>query len=406
MKRILSSAIVVGLIMGGTAYAQQDDLAALKAELRKQQEIIAALMKKVEELESKQATAPSREELQQETTAQQERVTALEENLLGRVNLTGYYSFEYINEDSPAVGAFRQHQLAFFISRQVNRWNFFSEVEFEYAPAYDAVNQVFSRGNGGIKVERAWMEYSHNRYFSVRAGKQFFPTYWQVYHFPHLTLSTQRPLNASSTLFPREFVGASVYGTMSKPVGASEFGVGYNVYIANNQVPDDGRRDQRDEKALGGKVQLQFPVAGRLKKFDVAVDGYRGRLSNARATQASDTIWGMDTQLEIDRFLFLGEYARGNSLRVKRFGYYLQPAVRLNDELVAFYRAERVEDPQPIRGGTIGIRHLTGVNFRPEAQISLKLEYFRTLPRLRAFSPSDPRNKPSNGVATSAVYFF
>lgn len=406
MKRILSLVIVLGLAMSGTAYAQQDELAALKTELRKQQEIIAGLMKKVEELESKQAAAASREELQLETNTQQERVSSLEENLLGRINLSGYYTFEYINEDSPAVGAFRQHQLTFFVAKQVNRWSFFSEVEAEYAPAFDATNQVFSRGNGGMKVERAWMEYSHNRYLNVRGGKQFIPTYWQVYHFPHLTLSTQRPINTASTLFPREFVGATIYGSASRPVGGSEFGVGYNLYVANNQVPDDGRRDQLDEKALGGKLQFQFPVAGRLKKLDVAADVYRGRLTNARVTQASDTIWGLDTQIEIDRFYFLGEYARGDSLGVTRFGYYLQPAVRLGSELIAFYRNERVDDPQPVRGGTIGIRHLTGVNFRPVPPVSLKLEYFRTLPRLRAFSPSDPRNKPSNGVATSAVFFF
>ena len=82
MKRILSSVIVLSLAMGGAAHAQQDELAAVKAELLKQQEIIAGLMKKVEELEKKQATVATRDDLERETHSQQERVNSMEEQLL------------------------------------------------------------------------------------------------------------------------------------------------------------------------------------------------------------------------------------------------------------------------------------------------------------------------------------
>ena len=406
MKRILSCVIVLGLAMGGTAHAQQDELAAVKAELLKQQEIIAGLMKKVEELEKKQATVATRDDLERETHSQQERVNSMEEQLLSKANLTGYYAIEYINSDSPAAGAFRQHFLSFFVSKQINHWSFFTETEFEYAPHFDGSGRELETAAGEIKIENAWMEYNHNRHFNVRVGKQLFPQYWQTYHYPSLTFSTQRPINAEATLFPREFVGAMMYGSASAPMGASEVAVGYKVYVGNNQVPDSGRKDQTDSKAVGAKLQFQFPTAGRLKKFDVAADLYRGKLSNEEATLATDTIWGLDAQIEVDRFLFFGEYARGSSLGTARYGYYLQPALRLAPQWVAFYRNERVDDPQPIRGGTIGTRHVTGINFRPVPQISFKGEYFRTLPRLRALSPSDPKNKPTNGVATSLVFFF
>lgn len=406
MKRILVLVTILSLAVGGTAYAQQDELAAVKAELLKQQAVIAGLMKKVEELESRQASSASRAELQQETESQQERTNSLEGVLLGKANLTGYYALEYISDDSPAVGAFRQHFLSFFISKQFDHWTFFTETEFEYAPHFDASNGDFETANGEIKIENAWMEYNHSRHFNVRVGKQLFPQYWQTYHYPSLAFSTQRPINTAGTLFPREFVGAMIYGSTSAPAGASEFGVGYKVYVGNNQVPDFGRRDETDGKAVGGKLQFQFPVAGRLKKFAVAADVYKGKLTNEDVTLGSDTIWGLDTQLEVDRFLFLGEYARGNSLGTRRYGYYLQPAVRLAPQWVAFYRNERVDDPRPVRGGTIGIRHATGINFRPVPQISFKAEFFRTLPRLRAFGASDPKNKPTNGLATSAVFFF
>lgn len=413
MKRILSAVIVLGLAFGGTAHAQQDELAAVKAELQKQQEIVASLMKKMEELEAKQTTIAVRDDLQQETRSQQERLTSLEEQLVNKANLTGYYAFEYINtnspvagEDTPVVGAFRQHFLSFFVSKQINHWNFFTETEFEYAPHFDASARDFETADGEIHIENAWMEYNHNRHFNVRVGKQLFPQYWQTYHYPSLTFSTQRPINTSGTLFPREFVGAMVYGTASAPSGASEVAVGYKVYVGNNQVPDFGRRDEADGKAVGAKLQFQFPTAGRLKKFDVAADVYRGKLTNEDATLASDTVWGLDSQIEVDRFLLFGEYARGSSLGTERYGYYLQPAIRLTPQWVAFYRNERVDDPQPIRDGAYGSRHVGGINFRPVPQISLKGEYYRTLPRLQTLSPSDPRNQPTNGLAISLVYFF
>ncbi len=405
--------IVLGLAMGGTAHAQQDELEAVKAELRRQQEIIAGLMKKIEELESKQATTAIREDPQQEVHSQQERINSLEEQLVSKANLTGYYTFEYINtnspvvaEDTPVVGAFRQHFLSFFISKQINHWTFFSETEFEYGPNFDASAGDFETANGEIHVENAWMEYNYNRHFNVRVGKQLFPQYWQTYHYPSLTFSTQRPINTAGTLFPQEFVGAMMYGSASVPVGASEVAVGYKVYVGNNQVPDFGRQDQTDGKAVGAKLQFQFPAAGRLKKFDVAADVYRGKLANEEATLASDTVWGLDTQIEVDRFLLFGEYARGSSLGTERYGYYLQPGIRLTPQWVAFYRNEGVDDPRPIRGGTIGTRNVTGINFRPVPQISLKVEYYRTLPRLRILSSSDQRNQPTNGFATSLVFFF
>lgn len=406
MRRFWGAVIVAWVAMSGRAWAQPDELAALKAELRKQQEIIASLVKKVEELESRQREGVTRQQLAQEITAQQEALNSVGERLAGRANLSGYYAFEYVNDDSPTIGAFRQHFLSFFVSKQINRWNFFSETEFEYAPHFDASSRSFSTADGEVKIEAAWAEYQFDRAFNVRVGKQLFPQYWQVYHYPNLTLSTNRPINTTGTLFPREFVGAMLYGSTSTPVGTSELGVGYKVYVANNQVPDAGRRDQLDSKAVGARLQFELPKRGRLRKFDVATDMYRGKLSNTQVKQTSDTIWGFDTQIEVDRLLVFGEYARGNSRGRQRYGYYFQPAVRLQDEWVAFYRVERVDDPEPVLGGTIGIRHLAGANFRPLPEIAVKAEYFRTLPRLRAFPSTDPRNRPSNGFAASAVVFF
>ena len=91
-----------------------------------------------------------------------------------------------------------------------------------------------------MAVENAWMEYNHNRYLSVRVGKQLSPQYWWQHRYPNLTYSTSPPIYLRE-LFPPELVGAMVRGQVSRPVGNSEFGVGYSLYAANNNFEGNAR---------------------------------------------------------------------------------------------------------------------------------------------------------------------
>ena len=411
MKGILGSMMALAMLAGTTAWAQQSELTELKAELRRQQEVIAGLIKKVEELETKQSNTVSRADLEQETKTQEEAVQSLGESISNRVNLAGYYNFRYFNEDSPAVGAFQQHHLALILSKQLRRWNFLMELELQNEPHHreggeegeESEGSTDISGEGIISVENAWMEYNQSRFLNLRVGKQLSPQYWWQHRYPNLTYSTTRPIFLRE-LFPPELTGAMIHGSAGKAVGASELAVGYKLYVANNEVPNSDRQDLRDGKAWGGKLELRLPVAGRLKRLDFAADLYNGKLFT-HDVLATDTVWGFESQLEVDRFLLNTEYARGNSLGQRRFGYYVQPAVRVHERWLAFYRVERLDSPRIERDET---RHLAGINFRPFAQIALKLEFYRALPRhLEGNNEnSESRNKATNGVATSAVFFF
>lgn len=416
MKRIFCTMTVWAMALSGTAWAQQSELAELKAELQKQQEAIAGLIKKVEALEKKQTNTVSREELKQEAQTQQETVNSLRESFLSKVNLAGYYNFRYVNDDSPVVGSFQQQNLALLLSKQLQRWNFLLEVELQNVPHHREILPTEGEGEGekgtsedisaegAFSVENAWMEYNHSRNFNVRFGKQLAPQYWWSHRYPNLTYSTTVPIHLRD-LFPPELVGGMIYGSAAKPVGTSEFGFGYKFYVANNEVPNSSLGDLRDRKAVGGRMEFRMPVKGRLKRFDFATDLYSGRIGLSKDMISSDTVWGFEEQIEWNRFSLYGEYARGNNLGARRFGYYLQPAARLSDQWLAFYRVERLSVPSAGRDET---RHLAGINFRPFPQIALKLEYVRSLlaPEEFTLSPSESRRNRSNGVATSAVFFF
>ncbi len=122
-------------------------------------------------------------------------------------------------------------------------------------------------------------------------------------------------------------------------------------------------------------------------------------------TLAEDNVVGFETQLEVSQFLFQTEWARGKSLEQTRTGYYVQPAYRIDEDWITFYRLEQLESPRIQRAER---RHLAGVNYRPYPQIAFKGELYRSQPLERDFihAEGDEESKPFNGIATAAVFFF
>jgi len=203
MKRTLWLAALMAVAISRPAWAQQDELARLKAELANQQAIIARLIQQVEELEKKAQVAVTRDDLEAEAKAQQDAVDSVRENLLGRVNLNGYYNFRFSADSSETPAAFQQHHLGVLMGKQLGRFNFLMELELQNVPHHPEISRepdesggeahsegtgasvgeagsetgIDVSGEGQVAVENAWMEYNHNRYLNVRVGKQLSPQY-------------------------------------------------------------------------------------------------------------------------------------------------------------------------------------------------------------------------------------
>lgn len=430
MKRIVIIIIAVTAVLfvadARPAWAQSE-IASLRAEIAKQQVLIAQLLKRIEAIERQPPpVAPIVEDLQDDISAQEESVASLREAVTSRVNLNGYYNFRFSADGSDEPVAFQQHHLGVLMAKQRGRFNFLMELELQNVPHHPEIagehreegeheegeerheseggHEEDISGEGQVAVENAWMEYNHNRLLSVRVGKQLSPQYWWQNHYPNLTLSTALPIYLRE-LFPAELVGVTVQGTVARPVGTSEFGVGYKFYVANNNFEGNSRTDRRDGKSWGARGQVRFPTSRVLRRFDVAVDMYRGHVGLTDNELAEDNVAGFETQLEISRFLLQTEWARGQSLGLTRTGYYVQPALRLHQDWISFYRAEQLESPRIRRAER---RHIAGLNYRPYPQIAFKGEFYRSQPLERDFTHSegDEENKPFNGFATAAVFFF
>jgi hypothetical protein len=140
-------------------------------------------------------------------------------------------------------------------------------------------------------------------------------------------------------------------GNAARPVGNSELGFGYKFYVANNNFEGNSQSDLSDAKSWGARGQVRFPVSGAVRRIDVAADIYRGKVGLTDNTLAEDNVFGFESQIEISSFLFQTEWARGKSLEQTRTGFYLQPAWRIDEDWITFYRAEQLESPRiPARG--------------------------------------------------------
>src|SRR5688572_29541679 len=217
------------------ALAQQNEMAALRAEIAKQQVLIAQLLKRIEALEQQPDGARSSvQDVQDDIKAQEDSVNSLREIVNSRVNLNGYYNFRFSADGSEEPTAFQQHHLGVLMAKQLGRFNFLMELELQNVPHHPEIRSEEPEhgdgeegheagegdisGEGQVAVENAWMEYNHNRLFSVRVGKQLSPQYWWQNHYPNLTLSTALPIYLRE-LFPAELVGVTVQGSAARPVG-------------------------------------------------------------------------------------------------------------------------------------------------------------------------------------------
>src|SRR5688572_16721981 len=305
------------LFVGGShpVSAQQNEIAVLRAEIAKQQVVIAQLLNRIEALEKQTPPAAATvQNLQDDIKAQEDSVNSLREAINSKVNLNGYYNFRFSVDGSEEPMAFQQHHLGLLMSKQLGKFNFLMELELQNVPHHAEIATGLEEeegeehseagegaegdvsGEGQVAVENAWMEYNHNRFFSVRAGKQLSPHYWWQNHYPNLTLSTALPIYLRE-LFPAELVGVMVQGTAGTPVGESELGVGYKFYVANNNFEGNSRADLRDGKSWGARGQVRFPARGALRRLDVAADVYRGHFGLTDKTLVDDDVVGVEAQL-------------------------------------------------------------------------------------------------------------
>src|SRR5687768_6856468 len=178
-------------LLSAPAWAEQDDLAKLRAEVAAQQAVMAKLLERIDALEKRLGQAATKADLDEEAKTQQDAVNSVRETLLGKVNISGYSNFRFHTDEADVPSAFQLDHLGVILGKQLGRFNFLAELEFQnvahHAESVEETGEESSEesseeeeealgndisGEGQVAVENAWMEYNHNRYLSIRVGKQ------------------------------------------------------------------------------------------------------------------------------------------------------------------------------------------------------------------------------------------
>ena len=315
-----------------------------------------------------------------------EAVADLSTRLDRQLVITGYYDFEYLTDNrSGSYGHFRQHHISLFFSRTWDRWRLFTELEFEDGVELSGSGGSAS-GNGTVKLEHGWLEYTRSENLVVRAGKLLLPQYWNVNHYPNVVLSTNRPLMVRK-VFPSTTTGIMVHGFAFAGAVSST----YHAYVGNGMATDASKTDDNENKAVGGHLALHLAeVVGGLSRFDIAITHHS---ENSPSVGGALDVSGAELQLANHRFELLAEYA-ARLTGPDREGFYVQPSILLTDRVNGFYRYDYHDD-----GSDARTRHTVGFNHRPMPNVSLKLEVNTT-------SHNISGAEDCQGLAASVALFF
>jgi hypothetical protein len=308
------------------------------------------------------------------------------ENLDQLIKINGYYDFEYANDDkADSPGEFKQHHLSLFFDKRLEKYHFFSEVEFEYAPDYVGTGGAVT-GKGEFKVETVWLEYQHSELVNLRAGKVLLPQYWTVNHYPSIMVSTSRPLLVKN-VFPFEISGVSAYG---ERYFDNDWGAGYTLLVGNGGAPDPAKNDVNEDKSAGSRLTAHIPLFDR---FDFSGSNYIGKDASSDRVH----IWGVDSQINIAKFELLTEAAHGS--KGNNFAFYVQPSYEFLPKWTGFYRLDGRDDNNKLDDPDDVLRHTYGLRYKPLPQVSLKGEYYYEI-------PDDAKKEKVNGLLSSVVLFF
>lgn len=123
---------------------------------------------------------------------------------------------------------------------------------------------------GGVKIERAWMEWTPYNYFNVRFGKFFTPFgIWNVDHGLPVLVSPRVPYVLK--YMPESQVGLQTYGTIYLP----HTDLDYYLYVTNGRGDNFELNDNNENKSVGGRLRLNYSH-GALKQLSIGGSAFFG----------------------------------------------------------------------------------------------------------------------------------
>ena len=243
-------------------------------------------------------------------------------------------------------------------------------------------------GAGGVKTPLviAWANYQHNDALNVQIGRYITPFgIINIEHFPAILLNTEQPQFlrpfSGDTIFPNFITGAQVHGKYF----FQENSVQYHLYtgVFTGSTSENfyyGARGAYTMAEWGATVGLNLGT-GKRAMVPTAPD------TTVVSPNATFYMYGLDLLIDKGPILWKNEVFftdEGKGAGGNRTGYYTQPAYRLGEQWIVYYRYDFLNDGSlqvvPASGGprlqTPGnsLEHVFGVNYLPAVNVRLRAD--------------------------------
>jgi len=266
-------------------------------------------------------------------------------------DIYGFADFSYVQylipNDSPwrllynNKGAFSVGNLNVYFDSQITETiRSLAEIRFTYLP-HGSVTELgppsvrtpnyssdYTRSErdviiGGIRIERAWLQWAPHQLLKIKAGQWLTPYgIWNVDHGTPTIISVSRPFMVDEQLLPESQSGILAEGRLDL---ADDIALEYAAGISNGRGPIDVYFDYDANRGLSGRLKLLFTQLGELQ---VGVSGYTGKYTNAQTNIDLDgtTLKSVDTIS-----LQYKEMAIAADVRWQYGGFLFQSEFALND---------------------------------------------------------------------------
>jgi hypothetical protein len=258
----------------------------------------------------------------------------------------------------------------------------------------------------------AWANYHYSDLIQVQLGRFVTPQgIINIEHFPPILLEINQPQFlrpfSGATMFPNFIIGGQFHGKHF--IGEQdEHVLLYHLFSGYfNNAPKDliaGLRTAYSIPDVGLTVGVNYSHGRRLNCSEPdSPTGTLGHLSivgSLSATTNDYDQFGADLLIDCGPFLWKNEVWYSQERHEEnRLAYYTQPAYRISDEWIVFYRFDFLR-----AGQTVGKskEHVVGVNFLPFSTVRTRTAYFCKETKC----PGTNTDRRIHAVQTSATVSF
>jgi hypothetical protein len=294
--------------------------------------------------------------------------------------------------------SFSLGQLDLFVTSDVSdRFKFLSEIVFEAGPTNIYGDVVGEPNSFGVDIERYLLQYSHNDYFNISAGRVhtaigYYNTAY--HHSTWLQTTTGRPFlfafEDEGGILPIHTVGASVSGQI--PTG--QLGLHYVAEVGNGRAsrtplteePVQNEIDDQNHKAFNLAL---FARPEAVRGLQTGFSFYRDVLSPENQPKIGESIFAAHAILVRPRYEWLNEVlldrhaVEGTPAVYNTPGFYSQVS-RQFGPYRPYLRYQYVNAPngEPVFPD-VQLRHgpSAGVRFDASESVALKFQYDYTFLR-------------------------